>query len=109
MFGKKSEKKAADYLKKCGYDILEMNFSCRMGEIDIIASSGDVVVFVEVKARKTAVRGKGFEAVDERKMRKIIKTAQYYIAKLGSEPLCRFDVISIDGGEVTHIKNAFTL
>jgi len=106
-FGRKGEKKAASYLKKKGYEILDMNYRTKVGEIDIIAGKGDLVVFVEVKARKTDEFGKGYEAVDARKADKIIRSAQFYFAKRQLESPCRFDVISIDGGEITHIENAF--
>jgi putative endonuclease len=105
-FGKSGEKKAAKYLKNKGYEILEMNFRCKMGEIDIITSKDGVIVFVEVKTRKNSSYGMGYESVNESKMKKLLLTAQFYMAEKG-ESEARFDVISIDGGEITHIENAF--
>jgi putative endonuclease len=64
---------------------------------------------VEVKSRKDGSFGKGYEAVGRAKQKKIIRTAQAYLNKLQAIPLCRFDVISIDEGVITHIENAFTI
>jgi len=106
QFGKSGEKKAASFLKKKGFKILEMNYRCRFGEIDIVAKDGDTVVFVEVKTRSTAQFGMGYESVNSRKQEKLTASAQHYIAEKGESP-ARFDVVSIDGQELTHIINAF--
>lgn len=105
-FGLTGENKAAKYLQKQGFSILDRNYRCRYGEIDIIAFKDGVTVFVEVKTRKSGAYGMGYEAVTEKKMQKLILTAQAYFAGKTETP-SRFDVISIDGGEVTHIMNAF--
>jgi putative endonuclease len=104
--GKSGEKKAASYLKKKGYQILHMNYRCRFGEIDIIAKQGDTVVFVEVKTRSSDKYGLGYESVTASKQEKLLKTTQFFFAENGESP-ARFDVISIDGKEVSHIENAF--
>lgn len=105
-FGQSGEKQAEKYLIKNGYEILDRNFRCKFGEIDIIAFKDGVTVFVEVKARKTGSFGMGYEAVTEKKCQKLIMTAQTYFTGK-KETASRFDVISIDGGDVTHIINAF--
>lgn len=105
-FGKSGEKTAAKFLRKKGYNIAGTNYRCRFGEIDIIAEKDGVMVFVEVKARSSAKFGLGYEAVTADKQAKLIKTAQHYMAENGEAP-ARFDVISIDGSEITHIENAF--
>ena len=95
------EQKAGVYLESIGYEILEYNFRCRMGEIDIIARDGDYLVFCE---------GKGYpaEAVDFKKQRVISKCALYYLTKKGTMELpCRFDVVSILNDKIQVIKNAF--
>jgi len=104
--GQSGEKKAEKYLIKNGYEILERNYRCKFGEIDIIASKDGYTVFVEVKTRKNSSFGRGFEAVDTRKQQKLILTAQAYMSSR-RETSARFDVISIDAGEITHIQNAF--
>lgn len=103
------EKQAVDFLQKKGYEILETNFRCRQGEIDIIAKEKEYLVFVEVKYRKDTRAGSGFEAVDYRKQQKIIQTARYYLYchQLGEEIPCRFDVIGICQDKITLIRNAF--
>ncbi len=103
------EKMAGEYLKSQGYTILEYNFRCYIGEIDIVAKEGEYLVFVEVKYRSNRYQGTPLEAVDIRKQRKISKVAAYYCLKYGygeSMP-CRFDVVGIQGSEYILIKNAF--
>ncbi|MDR0453963.1 MAG: YraN family protein [Deferribacteraceae bacterium] len=108
LTGKKGERKAAEYLTKKGYRIKECNMRAPFGEVDIIASDGTVLVFVEVKTRSHSQFGTGADAVTKDKQRKLIKSAQYYCKIKNIMPLCRFDVISIDAGVITHIENAFT-
>jgi len=103
------EKLAGAYLEQQGYEILECNFRCRMGEIDIIAKDGEYLVFVEVKYRSSERTGSPLEAVDVRKQRVISKVASYYCLTHGhseGKP-CRFDVVAVNGEEYTLIKNAF--
>lgn len=103
------EQKAAEYLEGCGYRILEMNYRCRTGEIDIVAMDGKYVVFCEVKYRSGSRAGNPLEAVDLKKQRVIFRCGEYYLTehRLRDVP-CRFDVIGIAGAEITHIKDAFT-
>lgn len=102
------EKAAGRYLEKQGYEILEYNYRCRKGEIDLIAREGEYLVFCEVKYRKSAGSGDPSEAVDARKQRKISQCAVCYLIEKGlTEVPCRFDVVSILAGEVTVIRNAF--
>lgn len=74
----RGEQLATDYLLKKGYKILERNFRKNYGEIDIIALDGDILVFIEVKTRRSAYYGTPFEAITPWKLRSLIKTAQYY-------------------------------
>ena len=103
------EQKAADYLEERGCRILERNFRCRAGEIDLIAEDQGYLVFVEVKYRSDARAGYGGEAVDERKQKRIIRAAQWYLQKMQIPPEhpCRFDVITFLSEEVTWIRDAF--
>ncbi len=103
------EKEAAAYLEKQGYRILERNYRCRFGEIDLVAEEGDYLVFVEVKYRSGQIKGDPLEAVHERKQRTIRRTAMWYLTEhsiSGSSP-CRFDVVGITGKKIRLIKNAF--
>lgn len=112
--GRLGESAAAVYLQHSGYRLLERNWRCRTGEIDIVARHGDKLVFVEVRTRRA---GGGFgtaaESVDTRKQRKVTAAAQVYLHMKGlHESPVRFDVIAITliGDEVTelnHIEGAF--
>lgn len=107
--GAKYEALAADYLIGQGYRIIEKNYRCRSGEIDLVARDKDYLVFVEVKYRADAACGSPLEAVDYRKQQKILRVAKFYLIAhgCGTEVNCRFDVVAIQGDEVTLVQNAF--
>ncbi|MCD8196023.1 MAG: YraN family protein [Lachnospiraceae bacterium] len=107
--GAQYEDLAARCLEEKGYRILERNYRCRQGEIDLIALDGRCLVFVEVKYRRDGRSGDPAEAVNFRKQRRIIRTAAYYCynKNIGESHPCRFDVVSVLGSEVRHIENAF--
>lgn len=96
------------YLEQYAYEIVAFNYRCPMGEIDLIAKEGGVLVFCEVKYRKDLHCGSAAEAVDPRKQRRIWRSALYYLTVhgIGDVP-CRFDVIGIEDGKISVIKNAF--
>ena len=107
-----AERAAAKELYKKGYKILDMNYCRKGGEIDIVAEKDGIVVFVEVKARKSLAMGMPCEAVDIRKQKRIIETAKKYIDEknlYGKD--IRFDVTEIlekDGKlYMRHTENAF--
>ena len=107
--GTRYEQAAGFFLEQIGYGVLEYNYRCRFGEIDIIAKDGICLVFCEVKYRSGREKGSPLEAVDNRKQQRIFRCASHYLAGRGLEDVpCRFDVIGIEGTAVTHIKNAFT-
>lgn len=107
--GTKYEKLAGEYLENKGYQILEYNYRCRMGEIDIIALDGEYIVFVEVKYRKSLAQGYPCEAVTRKKQQTILKVAMVYMNQhgYGVHTPMRFDVVGIQGQEIMHIRNAF--
>lgn len=106
--GAQKELLAVHYLKSKGMEILEQNFRCRIGEIDVIARDGETIVFVEVKYRKDGSFGSPFEAVDRRKQNTIRLVAQYYLQQKNQNGcMMRFDVIGILGERLEHLKNAF--
>lgn len=109
--GKQAETAACQYLKKQGLAILTTNYSCRIGEIDIIARDKNSLVFIEVRFRKNSSHGSGLESVTYRKQQKIRRTAQLYLLqeKLTDKIPVRFDVIGVSGQplEFEWIRNAF--
>ncbi len=105
--GGRGERAAVRYLKRRGYRILERNFRNPFGEVDIIARSGDVVAFIEVKTRLTDIFGAPSEAVDAARRRRYIKAAEFYFAGREMDCTVRFDVIEVMGSDINHIISAF--
>lgn len=106
--GAEYERKAAAYLESKGYEILEFNFHCKMGEVDLVAKDGEYLVFVEVKYRDCDRKGHPLEAVSIQKQRTISKCALYYMTKKGLSYMpVRFDVVGILGEEIQLIQNAY--
>ena len=110
--GKEGEKIAAAYLEKNGYRIIELNFRCPIGEIDIVAKDKNDLVFVEVKTRKSIALGYPEQAVGIRKQKKMSQLALWYMQKRKiADTNARFDVVAIslipEYNEVKLIKNAF--
>lgn len=94
--GAKGEAAARSALRRRGYRILEENFRCPLGEIDLIAEQGDVLVFIEVKARMSAAFGPPQGAVGIHKQRQIARVAEFYLAGARRRPVaCRFDVVAV--------------
>jgi putative endonuclease len=110
--GKEGEKIAANFLKKNGYRIIETNFRCAIGEIDIIARDKDELVFIEVKTRTSGELGFPEQAVGIKKQKKMSQLALWYLQKKNTKDTAtRFDVLTImilpAGNEIKLIKNAF--
>lgn len=111
--GKIGEDLVVKYLEQNGYTIIERNFECRQGEIDIIAKDKEEIVFIEVKTRTNENYGKPKEAVDETKKKHIYKSSEFYvyINHLENEPI-RIDVIEVYKKQekfiIHHIKQAIT-
>ena len=107
--GAQKEKQVCAYLLSMGIDIRERNFRCRQGEVDIIGYDGDYLVFFDVKYRGNVKKGSAAEAVGYTKQKKICRVADYYrmLHRCMDDTPIRFDVIAIDGEEITWIKNAF--
>lgn len=111
--GRIGEDISVKYLEQIGYTIIERNFECKQGEIDIIAKDKNEYVFIEVKTRSSVIYGKPKEAVDTTKKKHIYRSAEYYVylKHLENEPV-RIDVIEVykKQGKFTvhHIKQAIT-
>jgi putative endonuclease len=107
ILGNAGERRVGEYLRKNGFTICEYNFFCRYGEIDIIASKKELMVFVEVKTRTTKTNFL-HELVPLSKQQKMIKTMKHYSAKLTQEYAYRFDVAFVYDDVIEYIEGAFT-
>lgn len=112
--GKRGEDAAAAYLERIGMTLEARNWTCRAGEIDIVARDGDVLVFVEVKTRRSDRAGTAEESVSSTKQRRIARLAKEYLLGGGDQPAggCRFDVVGIrvlaeDRAILRHHRGAF--
>ena len=107
--GAEKERLVCEWLEKKGYQILERNFRCRMGEIDIVAREGGYLAFIEVKYRGDVSCGLPEEAVDRRKQKAISQTALFYLRRYryAETTPVRFDVAAVSDGAAVLYKNAF--
>lgn len=105
--GREGEDEACRILRERGYRIVARNWSCRFGEIDIIARDGDVLAFVEVKLRTRSDFGGASAAVTPRKQARMTAAARCFVAQTQADLPARFDVVAIDRGEVRVIRAAF--
>ena len=109
--GALAEQLAAQYLQQHGLKLLQANYRCRFGEIDLILQDGDTHVFAEVRLRSGSAFGGAAASIDARKQAKLVRTAQHYLSGFQRIPPCRFDAIllqSTDINQIEWIKNAFT-
>ncbi|CAH1202013.1 UPF0102 family protein YraN [Candidatus Nitrotoga sp. BS] len=106
-----AEQLAAEFLQRHGLKLLQRNYSCRYGEIDLILQDGDTLVFAEVRLRSRGDFGGAAASINATKQARLIRTAQHYLATLSRTPPCRFDALllnTLDSAQVEWIKNAFT-
>ena len=112
--GKQGEDLAADHLVDAGLKIIERNYRCAFGEIDIVAEEGQTLVFVEVKSRRSEAYGSPQTAVSRDKQRKISQVALHYLQERRlNHRSARFDVVAVKllpaGHKIELIRNAFEL
>ncbi|HET7730808.1 MAG TPA: YraN family protein [Usitatibacter sp.] len=105
--GGAAEDVAAAFLSRHGLRILARNYRTRQGEIDLVASDGATLVFVEVRMRSSPRFGGALGSIDARKRSRIEAAARHYLMRLRREPACRFDVVTLDGPEPAWIRGAF--
>lgn len=107
--GKKYEEQAAKYLMENGFILLEQNFRCRQGEVDLIGLHEECLVFVEVKYRKNSVSGMPEEAVNAAKQQKICRVSDYYrlTHPCENKRQVRYDVVAVCGKQLLWHRNAF--
>ena len=112
--GGSAEVSATAALTRLGYHIVERNFRCRAGELDIVARDGAVLAFVEVRSRTDGDHGHAAEMIGLRKQRQVARVAAHYVAhrlhgQLAGCDQMRFDVVAITGGKIELIKDAWRL
>ncbi len=109
--GRAAEDQALDHLSRNGLKLVERNFRCRQGEIDLIMEDSSSLVFVEVRYRKSASFGGSAESVDFRKQQKVATAAAVYLQQnpKRSQQAARFDVVAITANQLEWIKDAFQL
>ncbi len=105
--GRAGEHLAGAFLERSGYRIVQKNVRLPGGEIDLICRDGDVLVFVEVKARSTGRFGSALGAVDARKRTTLRRLAADYVQIVAPNAHIRFDVVAVDGDRLTLHRNAF--
>lgn len=104
--GQLGEQQALAYLRKQGLSLVETNFNCKAGEIDLIMRERDTLVFVEVRKRDGTVPGAAAESITPAKKRRVIRAAQLYLSQFPRMPACRIDVVTIDGEALEWLPNA---
>ena len=105
--GEAGERSAERLLERHGLAIVARNYRTRMGEIDLIARDGEVLVFVEVRLRADDRFGGAAASIGPAKQRKLAAAAGLYLARFGRAPRCRFDVVTLGQGEPQWLRGAF--
>lgn len=108
--GQAKEQLARQFLETQGLRLVEKNYRCRLGEVDLIMQHRDVLAFVEVRFRRSSTHGAAGETVTRTKQARIARAAAHYLQQLHHTPPCRFDVVSIgEGDRIEWIADAFRL
>jgi putative endonuclease len=100
---------AAAFLEKKGLRVIERNYRCRLGEIDLIAREGATTVFVEVRQRASSAFGGAAASITSTKRQRLLRAARHYLSRLRTLPQCRFDALLIEGDppRIEWVRNAF--
>lgn len=110
MTGNEAERYAEAFLRRRDLVLLQRNYRCRFGEIDLIMQDGATLVFVEVRMRTGQIFGGAADSITFVKQRKLLCAARHYLAALKFEPACRFDAVLLSGRggkEVEWVRDAF--
>ncbi|MFA5371299.1 MAG: YraN family protein [Sideroxydans sp.] len=111
--GAQAEQTAAKFLQQQGLQLLQTNYRCRFGEIDLILQDDATLVFAEVRLRSRCDFGGAAASIDAHKQHKLILTARHYLSRVSPLPLCRFDALLLtdaaDAARIEWIKGAFEL
>ena len=104
--GDAAEDRALAYLRERGLTLVERNFNCKSGEIDLIMRCAATLVFVEVRSRSSTTFGDAATSITRGKQTRLRRAAQIYLQRQRHPPPCRFDVVAIDGAVITWLQNA---
>ena len=108
--GAHAELLAAQFLQRHGLKLVQQNYRCRYGEIDLILQHAGTLVFAEVRLRRHSGFGGAAASIDAKKQGRLIRAAQHYLATLAHTPPCRFDAVLLqaaDGSDMEWIRDAF--
>ena len=108
--GNQAERYAEAFLARHKLVLVQRNYRCRFGEIDLIMRDGETLVFVEVRMRSNGNFGGAASSITLSKQRKVVRAARHYLLSLRTEPCCRFDAVLLsgnDGSDTEWIRNAF--
>ena len=103
--GRDAEARALAFLLQQGLTLIEKNFRCRAGEIDLIMHDVQTLVFIEVRSRKNQRFGGAAASVGPVKQQRLWRSASFYLLKFPKPPACRFDLVAIDGNDLRWMKN----
>ena len=103
--GRDAEARALAFLEQQGLTLVEKNFRCRAGELDLIMRDGQALVFIEVRSRKNQHFGGAAASVGPVKQQRLWRTATFYLLKFPKPPVCRFDLVAIEGDDLRWLKN----
>jgi len=104
--GQAWEQRALAHLQRHGLRLVEANFHCKCGEIDLILQDGDEIVFVEVRQRAARSMCTAAASITPAKIRRITRAAQFWLMRYPHMPACRIDVVAIDGARLEWLKGA---
>jgi putative endonuclease len=104
--GQAWEQRALEHLLRHGLTLVEANYHCKSGEIDLILRDGQVLVFVEVRQRAGKGHGGAAASITPAKIRRVVRAAQTYLLRFPRVPQCRIDVVAIDGDAINWMRSA---
>ncbi len=103
--GDEGEEQALIHLQQAGLTLVRRSFLCKGGEIDLIMQDQASLVFVEVRTRSSAQFGGALASVTPAKQKRMVHAAQVYLKTCKADPACRFDLVAIEQGKITWLKN----
>ncbi len=103
--GRAWEDTALAHLRRHGLVLVEANFACKGGEVDLVMRDGDTLVFVEVRQRAGNAHGGAAASITPAKIRRLVRAARFYLMRFPEAPACRFDVVAIDAGQLEWLQD----